>query len=50
MLPSLTIARVFICFHDGVLYGLHAIVKKTQQTPKQALNLARNRLKDVERG
>ena len=49
-LPSRTIARVFICFHDGVLYGLHAIVKKTQQTPKEALNLARNRLKEVERG
>ena len=49
-LPSRTIARVFICFHDGVLYALHAIVKKTQQTPNEALTLARKRMKDVEHG
>lgn len=49
-LSSRTIARVFICFHDGRLYALHAIVKKTQQTPSEALNLARKRMKDVEHG
>ena len=49
-LPSRTIARVFICFHDGVLYGLHAIVKKAQQTPNEALTLARKRMRDVEHG
>lgn len=49
-LPSRSIARVFICFHDGRLYALHAIVKKTQQTPNEALNLARKRMKDVEHG
>ena len=49
-LPSRTISRVFICFHEGVLYALHAIVKKTQQTPNEALNLARKRMKDVEHG
>lgn len=49
-LPSRTIARVFICFHDGELYGLHAIVKKTQQTPNEALILARKRMKDIEHG
>jgi len=49
-LPSKTIARVFICFHDGLLYALHAIVKKTQQTPKAALTLARKRMKEIENG
>ena len=49
-LPSRTISRVFICFHDGRLYGLHAIVKKTRQTPNDALLLARRRMKDVEHG
>jgi phage-related protein len=49
-LPSRTIARVFICFHDGLLYALHAIVKKTQQTPNEALVLARRRMKEVEHG
>ena len=49
-LPSKTISRVFICFHEGVLYALHAIVKKTQATPKEDLALARKRMKEVEDG
>ena len=49
-LPSRNIARVFVCFHDGLLYGLHAIVKKTQQTPKEAMLLARRRMKEIEHG
>ncbi len=49
-LPSKTIARVFVCFHQGLLYALHAIVKKTQQTPPDALALARKRMKDVQNG
>ena len=49
-LPSRTISRVFICFHDGRLFALHAIVKKTQQTPNEALLLARKRMKDVDDG
>lgn len=49
-LPSKTISRVFICFHEGVLYALHAIVKKTQATPKEDLALARKRIKEVEDG
>lgn len=49
-LPSKTISRVFICFHEGVLYALHAIVKKTRTTPKEDLALARKRMKEVEDG
>lgn len=46
--PGNTVARVFICFHDGLLYALHAIVKKTQKTPAAALALARRRMKEIE--
>ena len=49
-LPSRTIARVFICFHQGLLYAVHAIVKKTQQTPADTLALARKRMKDSQNG
>jgi phage-related protein len=49
-LPSKTISRVFIWLHEGVLYALHAIVKKMQQTPKEDLALARKRMKEVEDG
>lgn len=49
-LPSKTIARVFICFHDGLIYAVHAIVKKTRQTPAQALTVARKCMKEIEHG
>lgn len=43
-------ARVFICFHDGAAYALHGLFKTTQTTPKEALVLARTRMKEVESG
>ena len=49
-LPSGTISRVLICFHDGVLYALHGFIKKTQKAPDQALEIARRRKKEVENG
>lgn len=49
-LPNKTIARVFICFHDGALYALHSIIKKTQATPDADLKIARKRKKEVENG
>lgn len=49
-LPNKTIARVFVCFHDGALYALHAFVKKTQTTPEADLKIARKRKKEVENG
>ncbi len=49
-LPSKTIARVFICHHEGMLYALHGFVKKTQATPDHELELARKRQKEVENG
>lgn len=47
-LPSRKIARVLICFHDGVLFALHGFVKKTQKTPDEDLAIARKRMKEVE--
>jgi antitoxin HicB len=44
-LPSKTIARVLICFHAGVLVGLHAFIKKSQKTPDEDLKIARKRLR-----
>jgi len=49
-LPSKTIARVFICFHSGVLVALHGFIKKTQKTPDEELKIARKRKKEVEDG
>lgn len=40
-------ARVLFGFHDGVLVALHAIIKKSQRTPAEALALARQRLKEL---
>jgi phage-related protein len=41
------IARVFICFSDGILVALHGFIKKTQKTPRSDLALAIKRLKEV---
>jgi phage-related protein len=49
-LPSRTIARVIICFHDETLYALHGFVKKTRKTPADDLDLARKRMKEVQDG
>jgi phage-related protein len=48
ILPSKTISRVFVCFHDGVLYALHGFIKKTQKTPSKELTIARKRQREVE--
>jgi phage-related protein len=45
-----TIARVLFCFHDGLIYALHAFIKKAQKTPPGDLQLARQRMKEVENG
>jgi phage-related protein len=49
-LPSGTISRVMICFHEGRLYALHGFIKKTQATPDADLKLAQKRKKEVENG
>ena len=46
-LPSRREARVLFGFHDGMLIAVHAIFKKTRETPAEDLALARQRLKEV---
>lgn len=42
------IARSFFFFHIGKqIYVIHAIQKKTQKTPKQDLDLAKERMKQL---
>jgi phage-related protein len=49
-LPSKTISRVLICFHEGVLVALHGFIKKTRKTPDAELKIARKRMKETEDG
>ncbi len=42
------IARVFFTVVDDQMILLHGIVKQTQKTPKQDLDKARNRMKEVQ--
>jgi len=44
------ITRVLFCVVDGWMVLLHGFTKKTQQTPKSELELARKRMKDVRDG
>jgi phage-related protein len=42
------IARVFYCTMVGkTIYMLHCFVKKTEETPKKEMRLARKRLKEI---
>jgi phage-related protein len=47
-LPSKREARVFFGFNEGILFALHAIIKKTQKTPTEDLTLARQRFKELQ--
>jgi phage-related protein len=47
-LPSRRIARVLFCFDGDVLVALHAFIKKTQKTPPDDLDLALQRMKELE--
>lgn len=40
-------ARVLFTVDDGVMVLLHAFIKKSQQTPKEDLDLAKSRMKQV---
>ena len=47
-LPRGRIARLLFCAAEGELFVLHGFIKKTQKTPAHDLDLARNRMKEVE--
>ena len=46
-LPSQRIARLILCFHDGMLIALHGFIKNTQKTPAGDLLLAKRRMNEV---
>ena len=48
-LPSDRIARVIFCAHDGELVALHGFIKKSQKTPKDDLEVALKRKKELDR-
>jgi phage-related protein len=48
-LPSKRIARVLFTIHEGQMVLLHGFVKKTQKTPPTALDIARERMKEVKK-
>lgn len=41
------IARVLFCVHGGRMVLLHGFIKKTQETPKADLDLARDRMRTL---
>lgn len=41
------ITRVFFCLADGHMILLHAFTKKTQETPKSEMDVARTRMKEI---
>lgn len=43
------IARMLFCFRERQLIVLHGFIKKSQSTPKNELNLAMKRMKEVNR-
>lgn len=44
------ISRVLITMHSDCIVVLHAFIKKSQKTPKEDIQLARQRLKDIKGG
>ena len=44
------IARVFFCVDKNVMFLLHGIIKKSRKTPKEALDLAKNRKRRLYHG
>ena len=46
-LGSNRISRVFFCIENGAMVLLHGIIKKTQKTPVQDLDLAQKRMKEL---
>jgi phage-related protein len=48
-LPNNRIARMLFTPHEGQMVLLHGFVKKTQKTPESALDIARDRMKEVKK-
>jgi phage-related protein len=48
-LPRNRIARILFTVHEGEMILLHGFVKKTQQTPQDAIDTARTRMKELKK-
>jgi phage-related protein len=46
-LPSRRIARLMLCFHENKIVALHGFIKKTQKTPVEDIEVARQRMREV---
>jgi phage-related protein len=46
-LPSRRIARLMLCFHENKIVALHGFIKKTQRTPLEDIDVARQRMREV---
>ena len=46
-LPSRRIARLMLCFHDNKIVALHGFIKKSQRTPIEDIDVARQRMREV---
>ena len=46
-LPGRRIARLMLCFHENKIVALHGFIKKTQRTPLEDIDVARQRMKEV---
>jgi phage-related protein len=46
-LPSRRIVRVLFCVHEGRIGVVHGFIKKTQKTPRDEIELARKRMKEM---
>ncbi|MDR2712492.1 MAG: type II toxin-antitoxin system RelE/ParE family toxin, partial [Clostridiales bacterium] len=44
------IARIIFCIHQGKMYLLHGFIKKTIETPKADMDLAKDRMRILKRG
>ena len=46
-LPGRRIARLIVCFHENKIVALHGFIKKTQKTPLEEIDVARQRMREV---
>jgi len=46
-LPSRRIARILFCVHEGRIGIVHGFIKQTRKTPRNEIELARKRMKEM---
>lgn len=46
-LPSHRIARLLFCLHEGRIFIVHGFIKKTQKAPRDEIELAKKRMREI---